>query len=54
MAICMFIVKKPLHNGSKTFIATTSQWWRINKNEYPEITFENSPKEMELNFVDNV
>ena len=46
--------KKPLHNGSKTFIATTSQWWRINKNEYPEITFENSPKEMELNFVDNV
>lgn len=40
--------KKPLHNGGKTFIAQSSQWWRINKNEYPEVTFENSPQEVEL------
>lgn len=40
--------KKPLHNGGKTFIAQSSQWWRIDKNEYPEVTFENSPMEVEL------
>lgn len=43
--------KKPLHNGCKTFIAQSSQWWRINKNEFPEVTFENSPMEVELKLV---
>ena len=44
--------KKPLHNGGRTFIAQSSQWWRINKEEYPEVTFENSPMEVELKLIE--
>ena len=46
--------KKPLHNGGKTFIAQSSQWWRIDKNAFPEVTFGNSPIEVELKLVNNV
>lgn len=44
--------EKPINNGSRTFVAQTSQWWRINKENYPEVTFENSPKRLQLNLME--
>lgn len=29
----------------------SDDWWDIDSNEYPEVTYENSPREIELKLV---
>lgn len=36
---------------SKAGIYDSDDWWDIDSEEYPEVTFENSPREIELKLV---
>lgn len=47
-----------LHNGKPTWVEEYRVWSRwyiadLDDNDFPEVTFENSPQEVELKLVEN-
>lgn len=39
--------KKPF-KGEQGFYSTDKNWFKLNDNSHPEITFENSPQQIEI------
>ena len=50
-ALFLFPEKPRLMNGYNCWEG--SEWYRINRDLFPEVTFENSPMEVELKLASN-